>query len=89
MNQYRLPGRRASLLTRAVAAVTGVVVLVGLFVAGLVAWVLLAGAVFVGSIALAIALWRQRRRMEKFRRRNGDGYIEVEYEIVSERRERD
>ncbi|MBT8137750.1 MAG: hypothetical protein KJO54_12100 [Gammaproteobacteria bacterium] len=89
MNQYRLAGRGPSLITRVLTAIAGMLVLVGLFLAGLVAWVLLAGVVFIGSVALAIALWRQRRRMEKFRRRQGDGVIEVEYEVVAERRERD
>lgn len=65
MNSHRLPGPRPGPLQRVVAALVTTVVLVGLFFAGLVAWVLIAGVVLIGGAALSIWLWRKRRQFEK------------------------
>jgi len=85
VTQQRLNGPGPGLLTRVIAALVGAVMLVGLFFAGLVAWVLLAGVLLVGGVAMSIWLWRERRRFEKFRRQRDDGFIEVEYEVLNER----
>lgn len=103
MNYQRLPGPRPGVLQRVVAALATTVILVALFFAGLVAWVLVAGVVLVGGAALSIWVWRQRRQFEKMRAaalrdadlrappRNhepGRQTIEGEYVVVDERRER-
>lgn len=100
MREYRLPGPRPGPLQRVVAAVVTTVLLIGLFFAGIIAWIILAGFMLVGGLALSIWLWRQRRRFEKvhaeaMRRaavdrsqsdRSGGGSetIEGEYVVVDE-----
>lgn len=68
MNQPRLPGPRPGFVQRAAAALVGSVLLIGLFFAGLVAWVLIAGAALIGAAALSLWLWRKRRQFERIRR---------------------
>ena len=85
MTKQRINGPGPGLITRVIAAVVGAVVLVGLFFAGLVAWVLLAGVLLVGGVVMSIWLWRERRRFDRFRRQQDSRFIEVEYEVLDER----
>ena len=102
MDPYRLPGARPGLLQRVATAIAGVVVLSAVFFLGIIAWVILAGIVFVGSIALSIWIWRQKRLYRKHSRtigdsapnaatarRNASEAIEGEYEVVSDNRRSD
>lgn len=103
MNHQRLPGPRPGIVQRVVAALAGTVLLVGLFFAGLVAWVLIAGVALIGGAALSVWLWRKRRQFEKLRaealraaRQNtpvdrpaqGGETIEGDYVVVDDERRR-
>lgn len=103
MNFNRLPGPRPSLIQRIAAGIVGCVLIVSLFFVGLFAWVLLAGFALVAGVALSIWVWRQKRRLARFRaahektlreqtgqsRRQSDQIIEGEFIVTSERTRRD
>lgn len=64
MNYQRLPGPRPGLVQRVATAIVTTAVLIGLFFAGIIAWIVMAGIVLVGGLALSIWLWRKRRQFE-------------------------
>lgn len=103
MDPYRLPGPRPGLFQRAIAAAAAGVVLVSLFFLGIIAWIVIAGVVLVGSISLLIWGWRQRRALRRFRDAYADqlrqqenksrgeaaSVIDGEYTVVSKQHRRD